>query len=142
MTRLPLALAAATLALAACSGPAPAPTVGNVLPAPETYQDQIWELELVDGAMFSARPVRATAEFNRNGYSFNGACNSRKGNYVLGSAGMLVMTPGEQTEIACADPADARFFALVDAVAELHVTRAGLTLVTVDGRELAFRPYS
>ena len=41
-----------------------------------------------------------------------------------------------------ADPADARFFALVDAVTELRVTRAGLLLVTADGRQLAFRPYS
>jgi len=53
-----------------------------------------------------------------------------------------VLTPGEKTEMACADPADARFFALVDAVTELRVTRAGLLLVTADGRQLAFRPYS
>ncbi|MCB1357706.1 MAG: META domain-containing protein [Maritimibacter sp.] len=142
MIRLSLTLAAATLALAACSGPAPVAPGANVLPAAESYQDQVWELELVDGAVFSARPVRATVEFSRNGYAFNGACNSRSGNYVLGSAGMLVMTPGEQTEVACADPADARFFALVDAVTELRVTRAGLSLMTADGREMAFRPYS
>lgn len=142
MTRSFLAAAAVALTLSACSGAAPVTPGGNVLPAAESYQDQTWELELVDGAVFSARPVRATAEFSRNGYAFNGPCNSRSGNYMLGSAGMLVLTPGEKTEMACADPADARFFALVDAVTELRVTRAGLLLVTADGRQLAFRPYS
>ena len=142
MTRSFLAAAAVALTLSACSGAAPVTPGGNVLPAAESYQDQTWELELVDGAVFSARPVRATAEFSRNGYAFNGPCNSRSGNYMLGSAGMLVLTPGEKTEMACADPADARLFALVDAVTELRVTRAGLLLVTADGRQLAFRPYS
>ncbi|MEZ5723135.1 MAG: META domain-containing protein [Paracoccaceae bacterium] len=131
MTRTILTLAAAVLALSACSTAAPKAPDRAIPPAAAagSFEDQTWELELVDGAVFSARPVRATAEFSGDSYRFAGACNSRTGKFVLGSAGMLVMTPGEKTEVACADPTDAQFFALVDAVSELHVTRAGLVLV-------------
>ena len=139
----PLSLAGALLALSACMNSTPAPTAGmGPAPAASGYQNQVWELELVDGAVFSARPVRATAEFTGSTYRFSGACNCHSGNYAVGSGGALALMAGERTEIACGDALDAAFFALVDQASQLHVTRAGLVLVTAAGQELVFRPYS
>ncbi|WP_421702620.1 META domain-containing protein [Aliiroseovarius sp.] len=103
----------------------------------EANPDEIWQLQSINGAPYSAS---VTLGLSSSSYGGQGPCN-RYGGQVLDDpkAGTYRLTTPTSTRMACPNAsAEALYFSLLPTVTRAAMTGGSLTLYTSGGTQLRF----